>query len=1335
MRTRLISITLLFCCYGIANFAQHQEGMVAGKPNYSTFTTFESILDEEVKSFNSGFENHPEVGVLFANSPCDDCFEIIEKRTLDSKYFVKKGTQGSYVYQQTGLDPMHIKDANGDLKTIISTLSPDPNKPFQYSALQQPIPVHINAEEQFVYLGQGDKRFYFNRSLQLIYTPGGGNEQVVGFANWTNHTAGDDGVYVTDVFPGIDMEMRVFRGQVKTNFIIKNQLPQYNNGELRIRDRLNTSDGLSLFHEGEKEFYGSVEVRDELSNVVCTIDPAVIYDNQAKQTGKHELAYELNGLQLDIIIPSEWANKEASAYPVTIDPLVSGTNNMAITGSGYNATCFVGGCTYNLSVPVPAAITVTDVRFSFNYNAINPCWLNDGAMDFMLGACKSPAAPGFFWFCNLASPGTCNGNNLSMFADVSTCIPAPTCPSYNLNFTMRFYRCYSAGGGCSNTCIGAGSPWTMVVEGRTVQTTGNVTTLPAVTICQGQSTTLSATGQYGVAPYNYTWNPGSLPGSPSVSPATTTIYTVTITDACGQTATATKTVNVTLNNNPGFTINPNPACVGQNVTISGNGAGAISLYDWLIPSSANPVVNNTQVVNTTYATAGTYPITLNYTNGTCVFPVVQNITIDPLSAPTANIVAAPAGPICAGTNVTFTANITNGGTLPVYQWQVNGTNVGTNSSTYSSTTLNNGDVVTVTLTSNSPCAMPATAVSNSIVIVVNPPVLPTINITALPAGAICAGTNVTFTANITNGGTTPAYQWQVNGVNVGTNTNAYSTTALNNGDVVTCILTSNDPCASPVTVSSNNIVMVVNPIVIPTINIVAAPVGPYCSGSNVSFTANITNGGTAPTYQWQVNGLNVGSNSSTYSSTTLSDGDVVTCILISNDPCASPITANSNSIAVTIIPTVVPTINIVAAPSGPICASTNVTFTANITNGGSSPNYQWAINGIPFGTNTNTFAYSAFNNGDIVTCTLTSNAPCATPSVVVSNSIVMVVNPVVTPSINITSAPGMPYCAGTNVTFTANITNGGSSPQYQWQVNGANVGVNSNTFSSNSLLPGDVVSCILTSNEICVSTTVVNSNNVIISHFPPVSLTVSADTAICPYDNVTLNAFPSNGNPQGYNIIWQPNNIASGSITVSPNTNTTYTATVTDGCGSTASGTVTVNTLQVPVAAFTFSPDPPDLTAQPTVFTDASNNAISWNWSFGNGSASNAQNPTIGYEQEGSYPVILIVTSADGCTDTAMSILIFEGVYSLYIPSAFTPNSDEINPIFYAYGFGIESFHMEIFTRWGESIFESYDINKGWDGRLNSGILSPQGVYNYKVDVTFFNQKTKSLLGKLTLIQ
>jgi len=106
------------------------------------------------------------------------------------------------------------------------------------------------------------------------------------------------------------------------------------------------------------------------------------------------------------------------------------------------------------------------------------------------------------------------------------------------------------------------------------------------------------------------------------------------------------------------------------------------------------------------------------------------------------------------------------------------------------------------------------------------------------ATSICQGQSVVFTATPTNGGTAPSYQWKVNGNNVGTNSPSYTSTTLANGSSVTCVMTSNASCASPLTATSNAVVMNVSVPVVPAFTQVA----PICSGGSFTLPATSNNG-------------------------------------------------------------------------------------------------------------------------------------------------------------------------------------------------------------------------------------------------------------------------------------------------------------------------------------------------------------------------------------------------------------------------------------------------------------------------------------------------------------
>ncbi|MDZ4808788.1 MAG: gliding motility-associated C-terminal domain-containing protein, partial [Bacteroidota bacterium] len=190
---------------------------------------------------------------------------------------------------------------------------------------------------------------------------------------------------------------------------------------------------------------------------------------------------------------------------------------------------------------------------------------------------------------------------------------------------------------------------------------------------------------------------------------------------------------------------------------------------------------------------------------TSTAPVI-NISLSLIPAVT---IAASPTPICSGSPVTFTATPINGGTTPVYQWQLNGSIVGTNSNSYTSNSLVNGDIVRVTMTSSETCASPSTVTSTAPAVTITPSVTPAVSI-AVSTTTICSGTPVTFIATPINGGSTPVYKWQVNGVNVGTNSRTYTSTSLVNGDIVSVIMTSNIVCAIS-NQATNSFTIVIDP--------------------------------------------------------------------------------------------------------------------------------------------------------------------------------------------------------------------------------------------------------------------------------------------------------------------------------------------------------------------------------------------------------------------------------------------------------------------------------------------------------------------------------------------
>jgi PKD repeat protein len=539
--------------------------------------------------------------------------------------------------------------------------------------------------------------------------------------------------------------------------------------------------------------------------------------------------------------------------------------------------------------------------------------------------------------------------------------------------------------------------------------------------------------------------------------------------------------------------------------------------------------------------------------------------------------------------------------------------------------------------------------------------------------------------------------------------------------------------------------MTVNPVLVPSVTIVDNPQGQQCAGTPITFTATPVNPGKNPTYQWQVNGTNVGASAPTYTYSTPADNDVVTVILTSNATCVSPATATSNSITLDILPTVVPTISFTADQTMPVCDGVAITYTATIAGGGPNPAYQWYVNGVAApGATTPTFNNPATNN-DIITVQLTSDAQCASPVTATSTPLTVQSQPFLTPSVSIVSNTSGTICVGQSVTFTATPVNGGASPSYQWIVNGNPVGPNSDTYTTTGILPGDVIECVLTSNYPCLNTPTASSNLITLQINPPITVTITTvPDIICAYETAVLTATAQGGDGGPYTYTWD-NGDSGSTITVSPDFTQTYTVTATDQCGSTpATATSTVTVKITPVADFTFAPDSGLTTLDDINFNNNSFNASWWTWYFGDGTVLDTTDmPSHNYTLPDVYEVKLVVTSADGCVDSTTVKINIRDESLFYIPNAFTPDGNGLNELFRVYTWNIDvPIELVIYDRLGVEVYNSTEDNPNggvyWTGQKhNQGDLLPDGVYVYYlyINAPYLDKTRRLTRGTVTMIR
>lgn len=663
--------------------------------------------------------------------------------------------------------------------------------------------------------------------------------------------------------------------------------------------------------------------------------------------------------------------------------------------------------------------------------------------------------------------------------------------------------------------------------------------LPNVVITYTGNTAICGTGSVTLnAPigtgYTYVWKKDAV----SISSATNAIYnasqtgayTVVVTTPSGCSA-ESQAVNITQSSNPTASITSSltTMCSNDSTPISAN-AGTGLTYQWR-KNSVNVGIGS----STYYATtAGAYTVVVTNAAGCSALSNTINITTNP--APNAFIQGNDTVQFCVGANTTLQAQT---GTGYTYVWKNGGIPI--SGATGSSYTTNSSGNYTVTVTAGT-----CNATSAITYVIVNQ--LPAATATTNGGSTVfCQGSSVTLTANSGSG---LLYQWK-NGNTIIPTATFQTYVATTSGSY--SVTTSN---ALGCSATSGAIVVTVNPTITPTVSIVNAT-GAICAGAPVNFTATPTFGGTYPIYQWRINGANVEiTNNPNYIVSSLRDNDVVSALMYSNEDCINAPFATSNTI----------TAQINFGNYGLTFSADNTTptspFLVNFTNSSTTNTnlrYRWffgdGTNKIGLNTNHYYPANGVFSVALVAQDTTVLNG--CSDTLRINNYITCsggTGSYNCTQTVSITPNTTVTGCIGGSV-LAIGSTNA-ISPTYQWNLNGAPLGGETND-TIKARLSG-VYSLTVYENGGCPVTS--NSVSITFNSVAPAPPTVSqtGTLQVCGSNGVTLTA------SAGFSSYRWNTGATTQTITVNNSGIFNVTGQNAAGCNATSNPTIINNSMVIP---------------------------------------------------------------------------------------------------------------------------------------------------------------------------
>lgn len=999
----------------------------------------------------------------------------------------------------------------------------------------------------------------------------------------------------------------------------------------------------------------------------------------------------------------------------TASGLIPGTYSVAFSDQGT-------GCAYTATINFPPLVPLTG---QVNNSPSIPCsGVGTGTADITLYG--SSGSSYYYWNNGLTVQTTPSVSNLAGGLHTVTVVDALTSCSVTQSFFINQPPAFSL-------LLGSSSP----------------------SVCAGGSVTLSVSGSGGTpaAGYTYTWSNGAPAGSIVVSQAVAGIYNYSVNGNDGNGCAAAGSMSVSFIPNPTVSVTDVSICPNQSGTLSAGGAAS---YSWQPQAIVSASLVDSPAASSSYTVTGE-------ALGCLSSPVSANIVV--MAAPAASIAAV--NPVCQGQVLSFTAS-----TGSVFAWSGPAAfSSGLQSPVIAQALPANGGVYTLTLTASNGCTAQASLVQT---------VIPTPTLLA-QGSTVCVGATLTFSVNSAANST---FSWTGPAAINSTQQNLQIANAgIPQSGTYSVVMTSVEGCTASA---------IANALVVPPPPLsLSLSSSSFCaqalSGSPNSMT--LTAGGAAsytlstPNHIYNPNPAGPSSPLS-LSPPYLNTGPATATLTGSNGVCTASLLASFS-----IVPN--PTLSALS-PSPVICAGQSYTYTSN-----GAASYTWSASSPGAFTYTSGDVAVANPSVNAVFSVVGGSLGCYSAlqsSTITVNTLPVVAlggHPVICPnsSTSLTASgsatayswtPSLALSAATGNTVSV------SPAQLQsYTVTGSLNSCTSSAVITVSVLPLPAASFSASSYALCLNDAIMLTGSggetylwripggVQLSgqqaQFQAANLNQSGTFTLTVTDqrgcrnsataNISIKALPNatlSGPLQGcvpwcarLELLgsssitgqWSFNQQNLGSSTFqycfqSPGTYTVSNRLYDSGTGCSAVKQYQLSVYPKPVAAFEFSPATPVESLDEVLFTSNSSDAIALSWHLHTPEQVESSGSDLRYtfKAPGLWPVALVVSNQWTCSDTLVKAIQVEPLFNLYVPNAFSPNGDALNDIFYPVGSGVVDYHLLIYDRWGQLVFESHSLQQGWDGSFN-GEPAKTDSYAWKIRATNSSGKSMERQGHVNLLR